>query len=86
MNSKVQVKVCVGSSCHIRGADKTLRALELLIERANLKDQVDLRADLCLEKCLEAPNVAVDGEVYGGITPEKAEAFFREYVLGRVLM
>lgn len=81
---KLEIKVCVGSSCHIRGGTKTLRALEALIQGAELSSCIELRADLCLENCLQAPNVVVDGIVHGGITPDKAEAFFEEHVLPRV--
>lgn len=84
MADKIEVKVCVGSSCHIRGADKTLRALEAIIARENLAHLVVLKADLCLDKCLEAPNVAVNGDVHGGVTPDRVEAFFAEHILGRV--
>ncbi len=81
MSKKLEVRVCVGSSCHIRGGTETLRALEALIQRSDLAGRVLLKADLCLEHCLQAPNVVVDGEVHGGVTPEKAEEFFNTSVL-----
>lgn len=84
MTNKLEVRVCVGSSCHIRGGTKTLRALEALILDANLGSRVELRADLCLDNCLQAPNVVVGGEVHGGVTPDKAEAFFNEHILPQV--
>jgi NADH:ubiquinone oxidoreductase subunit E len=80
----VQLKVCVGSSCHIRGGAKTLKVFKSLIEERELYHEVELSADLCLENCLQAPNVVVDGTTFGGITPDKAERFFLDYVLGRV--
>ena len=80
----VQVKVCVGSSCHIRGGSKTLRAIKAIIEERDLARQVSLSADLCLEGCLQAPNVVVDGQVFGGVTPDKAGAFFEEQVISRL--
>jgi len=61
-----------------------LRALEALIEGEHLAGVVELRADLCLDNCLEAPNVVVDGDIYGGVTPEKAQEFFIEQILPRV--
>jgi len=81
MSDKLQVKVCVGSSCHVRGGTGTLKALEALIQNSGKSDYVDLSADLCLDNCMEAPNVVVDGKVYGGVTPDRAEAFFRETIL-----
>jgi len=80
----VQVKVCVGSSCHIRGGAQTLKTIKSLIERHGLSRDVSLAADLCLDNCLQAPNVVVDGTIYGGVTPEKAEQFFTEHVLRKV--
>jgi NADH:ubiquinone oxidoreductase subunit E len=80
----VEVKVCVGSSCHIRGGAKTLKVIKSLIESNDLADRVQLSADLCLDGCLRAPNVIVDGDIYGGITPDKAESFFNEQVVTRV--
>jgi NADH:ubiquinone oxidoreductase subunit E len=79
----VNVKCCVGSSCHIRGGAKTLKTFKNLIAEHNLGDKVELVADLCLGNCMQAPNVIVDGECYGGITPDKAEDFFLEYILKR---
>lgn len=81
MSEKLQVKVCVGSSCHIRGGTGTLKALEVLIQNSGKSDDVELSADLCLDNCMEAPNVVVDGLVHGGITPEKAELFFNDVIL-----
>lgn len=80
----LSVKCCVGSSCHIRGGAKTLKAFNSLIVEHNLTGKVDLAADLCLDNCIQAPNVVVDGEVFGGVTPDKAEAFFTEHILRRV--
>lgn len=80
----ISIKCCVGSSCHIRGGAKTLKAFRSLIETHGLEDKVELAADLCLDNCIQAPNVVVDGVTYGGVTPDKAEAFFAEHILGRV--
>jgi NADH:ubiquinone oxidoreductase subunit E len=81
----IEIKVCVGSSCHIRGGTQTLKALEALIEDSGLSDKIDLRADLCLDNCLQAPNVIVDGTLFGGITPDVAEEFFKTHILTATL-
>ncbi len=80
----LSVKCCVGSSCHIRGGAKTLKAFNALILEHNLTGKVELAADLCLENCIQAPNVVVDGQIFGGVTPDKAEAFFAEHILKRI--
>lgn len=80
----IVVKCCVGSSCHIRGGAKTLKAFKSLIAEHDLDGKVELVADLCLDNCMQAPNVVVDGVTHGGITPDKAEAFFNEHILRQV--
>ena len=80
----LQVKVCVGSSCHIRGGAKTLKVFRALIEEKGLANSIDLAADLCLDNCIQAPNVVIRGVVFGGITPDKAEEFFNTHVLPKV--
>lgn len=80
----LQLKVCVGSSCHIRGGAVTLKILKNLIEKHELERVIDLAADLCLDNCIQAPNVVVDGTIYGGITPDKAEEFFNTQILPKV--
>jgi NADH:ubiquinone oxidoreductase subunit E len=80
----VEVKVCVGSSCHVRGGAMTLKALKSLIESHDIAGMVDLRADLCLDNCLHAPNVVVDGTLFGGVTPDRAEQFFKDNILSRI--
>ena len=84
MGKPLEVKVCVGSSCHIRGGTGTLLTLESLIADAGLSEWIVLSADLCLDNCMEAPNVVVDGKVHGGITPDKAEDFFKDVILPEV--
>lgn len=80
----ISVKCCVGSSCHIRGGAKTLKTIKSLVEEHHLEGKIELAADLCLDNCIQAPNVVIDGTVFGGITPDKAEAFFAEQIMPRV--
>jgi NADH:ubiquinone oxidoreductase subunit E len=77
----VEVRVCVGSSCHVRGGTETLMKMQAMIQDAKLVDKVDLKADLCLDNCLEAPNVVVNGQIHGGVTPDKVCDFFNGEVL-----
>jgi NADH:ubiquinone oxidoreductase subunit E len=60
-----------------------MKVIKSLIDEHKLTEEVELVADLCLENCIQAPNVVVDGVTYGGITPDKAESFFFEHILRR---
>ncbi len=77
---KTPVSVCVGTNCYLRGSYDTLKRLAGLAKEAGVADQLDFKATFCFENCMQSPNVQVDGELHGGITPDKAEEFFTKTI------
>jgi NADH-quinone oxidoreductase subunit G len=77
----VEVEVCVGTCCFQQGAYNTMQKLGRLLKQHDLEDAVELRATFCFEQCGQGPNIAVNGEVMGGATPDRAEAIFRDSIL-----
>ena len=75
------VKVCVGTSCHLKGSYNILMCFQQLIERYQLHDQVAMEAAFCMGKCECGVCVDVNGQIYS-VTPETARAFFKETNLG----
>ena len=47
------VTVCVGSSCHIKGARKVIDCFNELLKRHGLENEVELRGSFCMERCGE---------------------------------
>ena len=80
----MELKVCIGSACHIKGSYNVINAFQQLIEEYNLFEKVDLKAVFCLGDCTTAVSVQTDdGEVYSvsGLTARK---FFEEQVVSSV--
>lgn len=75
----MEIKVCIGSSCHLRGSYNLINTLQQLLEKSGKSDQVDLKGVFCLGHCSESISVLVDGEYYG-VTPEKAKDFYSSTV------
>lgn len=69
---KLQIKVCVGTNCHLKGSQKILKALTSDIESRGLADAVDIQATFCFEKCGEAPNVMIGDQLISRCTFDKA--------------
>ena len=71
------IKMCDGTACHVRGADKIKAAVR---ERLNLSEKKITTDDMlitfecvsCLGACGLAPVLVVSDGVYGQVTPEKA--------------
>lgn len=77
----VKVTVCIGSSCHIKGARQVVEEFQRLIAENNLKGEVDLGGTFCVGRCNEdGVSVLVDDEYYA-VKPGEATDFFNEIVV-----
>lgn len=77
----MEIKVCIGSSCHLRGSYEVIEKLKALIAENSLGDKVNLSASFCLGKCGAGVTATGDGEFWDNVTPETVEAVFKEKVL-----
>lgn len=76
------ISVCVGSSCHLRGAYDVINEFRRLIEAHSLSDQVELKACFCLGECQAGVSILLDGKLYTSLTKENSEEFFKRYIAG----
>jgi NADH-quinone oxidoreductase subunit G len=58
---RVEVKVCVGTSCHVRGSQAILTELLRDVRDQALESRVDIKASFCFERCDRGPTVVVAG-------------------------
>lgn len=77
----VTISVCVGSSCHIKGAPEVIEKLQKLINEHDLYNQVELKGVFCLERCTEGVTIAIDGRIYSAMSPDGVVEIFSEHVL-----
>lgn len=57
--NKLQVCVCVGTSCYVRGSQKLLEQVMQHVKDEKLGSAVDVRATFCFEACDKGPTVRV---------------------------
>ena len=75
----VKVEICIGSSCHVKGAGQVLDIFRERIKEKNLGDKVALAGKFCIGKCTEGVCVTVDGELFS-VDPKSAKKFFEKEV------
>lgn len=75
------ISVCVGSSCHLKGAYEVIREFQRALAEYDLEDQVELKACFCLGACEDGVSIMLDGKVHRSLIKEKVEDFLREYLL-----
>lgn len=77
----VEIRICIGTACHLNGAHNVIAAFQHLCEEYGLHDKIDLEASFCMRQCdCKTVSVAVNGTVYR-IPADDARGFFREHVL-----
>ena len=78
----IKVTVCIGSSCHIKGARQVVEGLQHLIAMNDLKNKVELGGTFCMGKCQQGVCVTVDDELFS-VSPETINEFFEKQIAAR---
>ena len=75
------VTVCVGSSCHIKGARKVIMRFNELLKEHGLESKIELKGSFCMERCGEGINWQIDEEPLTSSSVEEAIKTFSERIL-----
>ncbi len=79
------VEVCVGSSCHLKGAPRIVELLQERIKNNRLEDEITLVGAFCSGKCNRVGvTITVDGVAFVGVTPEGFGEFWEKTLLPAV--
>nr|WP_320119217.1 NAD(P)H-dependent oxidoreductase subunit E [uncultured Marinifilum sp.] len=70
MAEKIEITICLGSSCFSRGNGKTLKAINAFLEENKLKEKVFFHGELCTGNCAKGPILKVDDKLYEEIDSE----------------
>jgi NADH-quinone oxidoreductase subunit E len=69
------IQVCMGTACHVRGADRIVAELEklLAVERGGTTTDGEFTLETvnCLGACALGPIMRIDKEYHGNMTPRK---------------
>jgi len=77
--NKIQVEICVGTPCHLMGAEELLDLVKNLPDK--YENEFEFKSSHCIEdKCEMAPVVKIDEEIYGEQNPEKLRDLLDKYL------
>lgn len=80
IDSKIEITVCMGSSCFARGNSQNLEFIENYLNEKNLIASVELSGSRCEGKCADGPNIIVNGVEYNNVDEEKIKNIFENIV------
>ena len=70
------LKVCVGSSCHLKGSYDVIEKFKECIKKYEVEELVDLQASFCLGHCSEGVTVKANDEFLLNVNKDNAEEIF----------
>jgi len=80
---KHEVCVCMGTACHVRGAQRIVDQVKLALDirpGETTKDQnFTLETVNCLGVCAAGPVVAIDGQYFGKMSPGKVDGTLKKF-------
>jgi NADH-quinone oxidoreductase subunit E len=78
-----EIHVCNGTSCHLRGSDRLLDSVQEVIGirpgEMDADSKFSLETGSCQGCCTLGPEMIIDGQHHGRISPEKAQDLLKNY-------
>lgn len=80
----MDILVCIGSSCHVRGSYKIMNELKEMIIQKDLDNHIQIKAAFCLGFCKSGVTIKVDEQLVTGVTKDNLTEVFNKYILKKV--
>jgi NADH:ubiquinone oxidoreductase subunit E len=77
----MEIRVCIGSSCYLKGSREVINELNQLIKENNLNSMVSLKGSFCMGKCsVDGVTVSCDDKFYF-VEPDDVDDFFEKVIV-----
>ncbi len=80
---KNEICVCLGTACHVKGAEKVMNEMQRVLSVAAGETTDDMNFTLeevrCIGACSLAPAVVVNEETHGKVTPRQVGQLLAKY-------
>ena len=77
----MNIYICVGSSCHLKGSYDIIQLMKEAIALHKLEEKVILSAAFCLGHCTDGVSVKINDSMICGVSRDNFEEFFQNNVL-----
>ena len=77
----MNIYICVGSSCHLKGSYEIIEGFKDYIKEFRLEAKVNLNASFCLGRCTDGVAIKIDNEFVTGLNSDNMREVFLRKVL-----
>lgn len=76
----VNIEVCVGTACYLKGAYHIINRLDELTESNNISDKVSVSSIFCFNNCMNCVSVKFNDELLS-LSMDNIDEFFKTKVI-----
>ena len=69
MKNKLEISICLGSSCFSRGNNESLDIILKYIKENQLESEINFQGCLCTGNCTEGPLLTINEKTYTKVDP-----------------
>ena len=73
MTQRIEMQICLGSSCFSRGNKDVVMFIREYLRKNHLDDKVIFKGARCMGLCSNGPNMIINGVTLEGVTLAKIE-------------
>ena len=77
----IDVGVCIGTNCYIKGSWKLLEGLAAELKRRGMSERFRVKARFCMGQCESGPNIVVGEKIIPAVDPSQTAAFTDEHLV-----
>lgn len=77
----IDVGVCLGTSCYLKGSFHLLEGLSAELKKRGLLEKFRIKARFCTDQCAGGPNVVVGTSVINQVDPDDPVAFVETHLI-----
>jgi NADH-quinone oxidoreductase subunit G len=70
----VNVEICIGSACYVKGSSAVVNELNALIKEKSWEDKIAVKGSFCMKACQNhiGLGIRIDGRQIEGVTAQNA--------------
>lgn len=82
MIPKIQITICMGSSCYSRGNRVSLELIKAWLNERKLEAEVNFKGQLCSGLCSKGPVLIINDHVYQDVHPANVINILKSAISG----